>query len=206
MYTATRVASTMAQRDATVNLRVTEDRKERWTDAVEERGVSSLADLIRLSVENELEGRHDSRRAEQAPDAPDLTAVGDRFDALESRMAATAERLDDVADAVADLTESSAGDGGETTEDTSADRATVTQTDVFEALPPKADIFTPEKVGEDEWTTEDNLTAAATAADVAEDLDAPVDAVDRVLRQLNLRTERVQYGEKDGVRFYYKDV
>lgn len=174
----------MVERDSTVTIRVTEDRKERWKEAAEERGLSSLTDFVRLSMENEIGGRDRG----MPTDDLDVDLSDDTLERIDDRTGAIEDRLDDLADAVADLAE----EGRE--------QSLIAEDLVLDTLPPMSDVTAAEEYGDDP------VDVAMTAVDIAEELDADVDAIERTLGQLRLRTERLSTFEEGGVTYYAFDV
>lgn len=163
-------------KDERVNLTVSPEQKERWETAVEESPeYSSLADLIRQSVEYELADSTGAATAPQGPPQPAETAQTEAHaEALEqvtdtlARMESTLSELDDRLTSVE--------------QEVTAPARTDLKNKVFDALPEDENV---------------------SAKQVADDIGADRERVSSVLTQLEEQTGAVEVaGEIDGQQFY----
>lgn len=187
----------MSDRDATVQVRVTDERKEEWNNAADERGMS-LSDFLRMAVTNEIKGRggdaDGSVTVDTSPVAAELEAVTNRLMELEDAVTYANDQLETLSegDAVPDEM-----------------KASLSASELIRVLPDEPDdleIDPPTMVG-----TELNHTVAqnegATPEDVSDKLNVPVTVVRESLRNLARKSGRiVRINLEQDHEVYFADV
>lgn len=185
----------MTDRNATVQVRVTDERKEQWNDAADERGMS-LSDFLRLAVTNEINGRSGDGSTgggevtvDTSAVADELVAVRDRLDRIESEVNYTNEQLATATDDVP-----------------SEARASFGVAELIEVLPQKPKLSPDHpNVGVDRTKADKE---GLRPPEVADRLDAPVESVRKSLANVASKSGRVvsvTVHDKDDV-VYFKNV
>lgn len=154
----------MVRKDETVAVRVTEERKENWEQAAEERGMTT-GDFVRFAVMNEIDGRG----TDEANVSVDLDPIENELDSLQTDVTA-------IVDQLATVTEELESD------DTLPEGAelNIEAVDIIATLPER-----------EELPKSEAYKTGLSPEDVSEKLGVPVEPVKKALRNLASKSGRV---------------